>query len=292
MSHIGMNDVPSYIEFTPRDFDSDIERDPPSCAEDSSFCDDTSRFAEQKIEVIKPSQQDVEAPYYNIMPAHMTSHPDDESQQDLDAMDWMVHNSIRRQDWLHRKVSPSIIEHDNMKLVGNFEQQDLDVSASDLQQMILDIRCSSPHEFVNQCTLSLSRATNKLVVDAGDVDTHASPGVSGSPLTSYNVSQPRAVFTRKDSQTQRKCSSLSPGAAMSLSSTIPPQSTYNTPRYLTTHRPATPSYCQECYAPCSRPPLMIYPQPKKRIEDIPGFNIRKFGPMPFGPMQLHWPSAA
>ena len=51
MSHIGMNDVPSYIEFTPRDFDSDIERDPPSCAEDSSFCDDTSRFAEQKIEV-------------------------------------------------------------------------------------------------------------------------------------------------------------------------------------------------------------------------------------------------
>ena len=179
-----------------------------------------------------------------------------------------------------------------MKLVGNFEQQDLDVSTSDLQQMILDIRCSSPHEFVNQCTLSLSRATNKLVVDAGDVDTHASPGVSGSPLVSYNVSQPRAVFTRKDSQTQRKCSSLSPGAAMSLSSTIPPQSTYNTPRYLTTHRPATPSYCQECYAPCSRPPLMIYPQPKKRIEDIPGFNIRKFGPMPFGPMQLHWPSAA
>ena len=72
MSHIGMNDVPSYIEFTPCDFDSDIERDPPSCAEDSSFCDDTSRFAEQKIEVIKPSQQDVEAPYYNMMPAHMT----------------------------------------------------------------------------------------------------------------------------------------------------------------------------------------------------------------------------
>jgi hypothetical protein len=94
MSHIGMNDVPCYIEFTPRDFDSDIERDPPSCAEDSSFCDDTSRFAEQKIEVIKPSQQDVEAPYYNMMPAHMTSHPDDESQQDLDTMDWMVHNSI------------------------------------------------------------------------------------------------------------------------------------------------------------------------------------------------------
>ena len=191
MSHIGMNDVPSYIEFTPCDFDSDIERDPPSCAEDSSFCDDTSRFAEQKIEVIKPSQQDVDAPYHNKMPAHMTSHPDDESQQDLDAMDWMVHNSIRRQDWLHRKVSPSIIEHDNKKLIGNFEQQDLDVSASDLQQMILDIRCSSPHEFVNQCTLSLSRATNKLVADAGDVDTHASPGVSGSPMTSYNVSQPR-----------------------------------------------------------------------------------------------------
>ena len=90
-----MNDVPSYIEFTPCDFDSDIERDPPSCAEDSSFCDDTSRFAEQKIEVIKPSQQDVEAPYYNIMPAHMTSHPDDKSQQDLDAMDWMVHNSVK-----------------------------------------------------------------------------------------------------------------------------------------------------------------------------------------------------
>jgi hypothetical protein len=36
-----MNDVPSYTEFTPRNFDSDIERSPPSCAEDSSFCDDT-----------------------------------------------------------------------------------------------------------------------------------------------------------------------------------------------------------------------------------------------------------
>ena len=118
MSHIGMNDVPSYIEFTLRDFDSDIERDPPSCAEDSSFCDDTSRFAEQKIKFIKPSQQDVDAPYHNITPAHLLI----ESQQDLDAMDWMVHNSIRRKDWLHRKVSPSIIEHDNMKLIGNFEQ--------------------------------------------------------------------------------------------------------------------------------------------------------------------------
>jgi hypothetical protein len=88
MSHIGMNDVPSYIDFTPREFDSDIERDPPSCAEDSSFCDDTSRFAEQKIEFIKPSQQDVDAPYHNITPAHLLI----ESQQDLDAMDWMVHN--------------------------------------------------------------------------------------------------------------------------------------------------------------------------------------------------------
>ena len=121
------------------------------------------------------------------MPAHLLT----ESQQDLDALDWMVHNSIRRQDWLHPKVSPSIIEHNNMKLVDNFEQQDLDVSASGLLQMILDIRCSSPHEFVNQCTLSLSRTTNKLVADAGDVDTHASPGVSGSPMTSYNVSHPR-----------------------------------------------------------------------------------------------------
>ena len=85
-----MNDVPSYIEFTPLDFESDIEHDPPSCAEDSSFRDDASSFAEQKIEVIKPSQKDVDAPYHNKMPAHMTSHPDDESQQDLDAMHWIT----------------------------------------------------------------------------------------------------------------------------------------------------------------------------------------------------------
>ena len=93
MSHIGMNDVPSYIEFIPSDCDSDIECNPPSCAKDSPFYDDTHRFAEQKIEFIKPSQQDVDAPYHNIMPSHMMSHPDDESQQDLDAMDWMVQHS-------------------------------------------------------------------------------------------------------------------------------------------------------------------------------------------------------
>ena len=126
----------------------------------------------------------------------------------------------------------------------------------------------------------------------GWYNTHESPGVSGLQLTSYNVSQPRAVFARKDAQTQRMYSSLSPGAALSLFSTIPPQSNYNTPLYLKTHRPATPSYCQECYAPCSRPPFMIYPMPKKRIEDISGFNICKFGPIPFGPIPLHWPSTA
>ena len=214
MSDIGMNDVPFYIEFTPRDFDTDVKHDPASCAKDS-FGDDASSFAEQKLEVMKPnthymmshsdeaSQQGLNAPYHN-MPSHLLmSHPDDESQQDLDAMDLMVHHSIRRRDWLHRQVSPAIIKNDNMKVVGTIEQQDFDVTASDLQQMILDIRCCSPHAFVNQCALSLRRATNKLVADAGeDVDTHASPGVSESPLTSYNVSQPRAVFKRKDSQTQ------------------------------------------------------------------------------------------
>ena len=64
MSHIEMNVVPFYIEFNPRDFDSDIERD-------SSFRDDASSFAEHKFEVMKPSQTDLEAPYHNIMPAHL-----------------------------------------------------------------------------------------------------------------------------------------------------------------------------------------------------------------------------
>ena len=200
-------------------------------------------------------------------------------------MDWMVHDSIRRRDWLHRNISPATIKHDDMKVAGTIKQQDLDVTASDLQQMILDIRCSSPNVFVNQCILSL-RATNKLVDDAGDVN-YLSPGVSESPMTSNNVTQPSEVFTRKVSQTQSMYSSLRPGAAMTLSSTIPPQTNYSPLRYLTTHYPATPSYCQECYAPCSRPPLMMCPKPKKRVEDIPGFNICKFGPMP-----IHWPRAA
>ena len=294
----GMNDVPFYIEFTPRDYDTDIEIYPPSCPEDSSLGDDASSFAEQKFEVMKPtthdimshsnesSQQDLDAPFCDIMPSPlMMSHPGDESRQDLDAMDWMVHDLIR-QEWLHQKVSPAIIKNDDMKVAGTIEQQDLDVTASDLQQMILHIRYISTLALVNQCTLSF-RATNRLVNDADNFDSHASTGVSESPMTSCSVTQPSEVFTRKVSQTQSMYSSLRPGAAMTLSSTIPPQTNYSPLRYLTTHYPATPSYCQECYAPCSRPPLMMCPKPKKRVEDIPGFNICKFGPMP-----IHWPRAA
>ena len=92
-----MNEVSFYIEFAPRDFNTDVKHDLPSCAKDSTFGDDASSFAEQKFKDMKPnthfmmshsdeaSQQGINAPYHNVMMSYL--HPNDKSQQDLDAMD-------------------------------------------------------------------------------------------------------------------------------------------------------------------------------------------------------------
>jgi hypothetical protein len=64
---------------------------------------------------------------------------------------------------------------DHGEFVCTLKQEDLHITASNIQQMILVICSSSPLMFINQCTHSL-RTANKLVAitNAGTINTLAS----------------------------------------------------------------------------------------------------------------------
>jgi hypothetical protein len=259
MNNIGKKPVPSYIEFTPRgSLAIDCE------ANGRSFMDDVSIFSGEEL----PMSQDHDTLSHNTSQVYyMMSHLDDVPRQDHDAMDLMVHEKRCPRDWIHHKNIPTIVENNDMKIGGIIKQHDIDVSTSDLQKMILDIRCTSPLTFINQCTLSLGAT--------------ASRGVNEPSISPYDYSQPSEVFVRKVSQTQSMHSSLRPNAATTPSSAIHPRSNYDIQQYdLTTQCPAITSYCHECYDPCSGSPLVMYPTPKKSVEDIHGYDVHKLGPMP------------
>ncbi len=54
------------------------------------------------------------------------------------------------------------------------KKQDIDVTSSNLQQMIIDICCSAPSAFINKFTLSFG--TTKPTAVAGPVNAHGSSG--------------------------------------------------------------------------------------------------------------------
>jgi hypothetical protein len=200
-----------------------------------------------------------------------------------DRMDRMDHDTMRPPDLIPAFIEiipgTSIIDEDddmNMdhgEVVCSLKQEGLHITASNIRQMILDIRSSSPLAFINQCTHSL-RTANNLVANAGAIDSPASQGVNEWPTTSYDVAQPSAAFVRKVSQQHIINLRLCPGTAI-------------TPRQLSTHSHATRSYCEESHAPSSSPPLIIYPKPKMKVEDaIPGFAITNFRPMAFRAARL------
>jgi hypothetical protein len=195
----------------------------------------------------------------------------------------MDHDTMRPPDLIPAFIEiipgTSIIDEDDDMSVDHgevacsLEQEGLYITASNIRQMILDIRSSSPLVFINQCTRSL-RTANNLVTNAGAIDSPASKGANEWPTTSYDVAQPSAAIVRKVSQQHIINSRFRPGAAI-------------TPRQLSTHSRATLSYCEESHAPSSSPPLIIYPRPKMKVEDaIPGFAITKFRPMPFRAARL------
>ena len=179
-----------------------------------------------------------------------------------DRMDRMDHDTMRLPDLIPALIEiipgTSIIDEDDDLNVDHGEvfcslaQEGLHITASNIRQMILDIRSSSPLAFINQCTHSL-RTTNNLVANAGAIDSPASQGVNKWPTTSYDVTQPSAAFVRKVSQ-QHIINSRCARAQ-------------HTPRQLSTHSHATRSYCEEIHAPSSSPHLIIYPRPKMKIKD-------------------------
>jgi hypothetical protein len=126
-----------------------------------------------------------------------------------DRMDRMDHDTMRLPDLIPALIEiipgTSIIDEDDDLNVDHGEvfcslaQEGLHITASNIRQMILDIRSSSPLAFINQCTHSL-RTTNNLVANAGAIDSPASQGVNKWPTTSYDVTQPSAAFVRKVSQ--------------------------------------------------------------------------------------------
>ena len=249
MNNIGSKDVPSYIEFTPNDSFamycmSNIESEPPSCIDDNSFGDDASIFSEEDLVVMKPRIDDkmCHSPPHNMSQVyHLMSHPGDVSQQDL-----LANDETRHRDWFHRNTIPTFVKND-VKITSTIKQDGIDVSTSDLEQMVLDIRCSSPLTFINKCALSLCAI--------------ASSEVNESAMSSYDE-QPSEVYVRKVSQTQSIHSSLCPNTATKISSMIPSRSSCNTQHCLTTQTPATTNYCHECFDTRSRSLLMMSPKPK------------------------------
>ncbi len=111
-------------------------------------------------------------------------------------MDRMDHDTMRLPDLIPALIEiipgTSIIDEDDDLNVDHGEvfcslaQEGLHITASNIRQMILDIRSSSPLAFINQCTHSL-RTTNNLVANAGAIDSPASQGVNKWPTTSYDV---------------------------------------------------------------------------------------------------------
>jgi len=307
MDTIGMKDVPSSLYNGLR---VDDARDSLSCAVHFSFDDDVNNFSCQELDATKQNDHDLmshpddafialqdlyatkKMDHDLIQGRHLTRIPVGVPCQDIDAMDRMDHDTMRPPDLIPAFIEilpgTSIIDEDDDmsvdhgEVVRSLKQEDLHITASNIRQMILDIRSSSPLAFINQCTHSLRTANKLVATNAGAIDAPASQGANEWPTTSYDVAQPSAVFMTKVSQQHSIKSSLRPGVAMTPSTTIPSRPNNFTPRQLSTHCDATRSYCEESHAPGLSPPLIIHPKPKKKVEDaIPGFDITKFRPMPF-----------
>jgi len=168
---------------------------------------------------------------------HLVIQPDDLHQQDLNVMNGLVHHTIRSPDLLRRNTIPDFIDLPPGSSTINDDNdddilQDPDITASDLQQMVLDIRCGSPTAFVDHCTHSLITAMNFLS-HSGAVYVHTSKGENESPLTLYDVVR----------QGQSTFLGLRPSNAATLSSTDSRLPNDNMLSQRTAECPLTSSYC-------------------------------------------------
>ena len=258
MNNIEMEDVLPYVESTPRsrsgeDYDAEKECDPKSCSEVCSLDDPGGIISQHEPDNKKPktklimrnhddvTQQDLDdmkQMVHDMMRLrHLVIQPDDLHQQDLNVMNGLVHHTIRSPDLLRRNTIPDFIDLPPGSSTINDDNdddilQDPDITASDLQQMVLDIRCGSPTAFVDHCTHSLITTMNFLA-PSGAVYVHASKGENESPLTLYDVVR----------QGQSTFLGLRPSNAATLSSTDSRLPNDNMLSQRTAECPLTSSYC-------------------------------------------------